>query len=151
MDAYAIQKMMKDGLKDHVTASANPAIWSLCQQISTASKALVREAVKEVKEKVESEAKAKEKELRTPSRLLTDEERTEALTMFLDGKLLDGTLSAAELAQFKDIYGLKAKDRDVTIQAVDFGDAFPDDADSIAVVTALIKQSVEGANEELHH
>lgn len=146
MDAYAIQKMMKDGLKDHVTSSANPAIWSLCQQISTASKALVREAVKEVKEKSEAEAKAKEKELHTPSRLLTDEERTEALTKFLDGKLLDGTLSAAELAQFKDIYGLKAKDKDVTIKAVDFKEALPESYEALKLVEKAILSEINRIN-----
>lgn len=78
---------------------------------------------------------------------LTDEERALELTKFLDAKLLDGSLSAAELAQFKDIYGLKAKERDITIRMVEFRDVYPDYADRIDVTAEMIKKRIEVANE----
>jgi len=110
----------------------------------------------EAKEKVEAAvAKAQarwEKEYVPPvvesnRRKLTDEERTEELTAFLDGKLLDGSLSAAELAQFKDIYGLKAKDRDLTIEIIDFKDAYPEDANEIEVCAEVIRKKIAEANQ----
>jgi hypothetical protein len=38
-------------------------------------------------------------------------------------KLSAGTITAAEFAQFKDIFGLTQKDADLHIEVVDFKDA----------------------------
>mgnify|MGYP003144656308 CR=1 FL=1 len=49
---------------------------------------------------------------------LTEEERADAIEEFLDTKLLEKTISAAEIAQLKDILNLKQRDRDVIINVV---------------------------------
>lgn len=114
MNAYDIQKAVKDGLSSHITREANGDVWNLSQKIN----AMLAEEIKGIKSAVKREEK-----VRTRGRMLTDDERQEELTRFLDAKLLDGTLTAAELGQFKDIYGLKNKERDIIIQTINFADA----------------------------
>lgn len=81
-------------------------------------------------------------------RILTNEERSEELTRFLDGKLMDGSLTAAELAQFKDIYGLKAADRDISIELIDFKDALPKSYDLLKLAKKMIDLEIKEANED---
>jgi hypothetical protein len=53
----------------------------------------------------------------------TDEQIRQAARLLLMDKLSAGTITAAEFAQFKDIFGLTQKDADLHIQMVDFKDA----------------------------
>jgi hypothetical protein len=112
--------------------------WS---NISAWHRADKKQAVDAVKKEQESPANKPSLE-----QCLTDEQRAVELTKFLDGKLMDGSLSAAELAQFKDIYGLKAKDRDISINIVDFKDVYPEGANAIEVAASHIKLMIEEAN-----
>ena len=153
---YAIAGVIEAGIRQS---------WKTKRQEIT-NEILSKQAEKERKEREAREAKeAKEREeaqkqaeiealvaekvgaVKKPSRvMLTDEERAEELTRFLDTKLLDGSLSAAELAQFKDIYGLKAKDRDIEIRIVDFKEALPDEYQSMLVARKMIENEIKAIN-----
>lgn len=102
------------------------------------------------KEGISAERKKWEKKnlVKSKGRLLTNEERSEELTRFLDGKLMDGSLTAAELAQFKDIYGLKAADRDISIELIDFKDALPKSYDLLKLAKKMIDLEIKEANED---
>ncbi len=102
------------------------------------------------KEGISAERKKWEKKnlVESRGRLLTNEERSEELTRFLDGKLMDGSLTAAELAQFKDIYGLKAADRDISIELIDFKDALPKSYDLLKLAKKMIDLEIKEANED---
>lgn len=102
------------------------------------------------KEGISAERKKWEKKnlVKSRGRLLTNEERSEELTRFLDGKLMDGSLTAAELAQFKDIYGLKAADRDISIELIDFKDALPKSYDLLKLAKKMIDLEIKEANED---
>lgn len=102
------------------------------------------------KEGISAERKKWEKKnlVESRGRLLTNEERSEKLTRFLDGKLMDGSLTAAELAQFKDIYGLKAADRDISIELIDFKDALPKSYDLLKLAKKMIDLEIKEANED---
>jgi len=114
MKALEIQADIKRALAPHVDKKANADIWNL-------SKALHQKYLDDIKA-IEAKYK-KEDKIRRRGRKLTEDERQDELTRFLDAKLLDGTLTAAELAQFKDIYGLKSKERDIIIETINFADA----------------------------
>lgn len=102
------------------------------------------------KEGISAERKKWEKKnlVESRGRILTNEERSEELTRFLDGKLMDGSLTAAELAQFKDIYGLKAADRDISIELIDFKDALPKSYDLLKLAKKMIDLEIKEANED---
>ena len=138
MKATEVQAKIKGALKEWLPKDANSAVWELSKSICNNHTAAVKLAKAEVKELLETP-----KEVR---KMLTDEERTEELTKFLDSKLIDGTLSAAELAQFKDIYGLKAKDRDVTIGTISFKEALPESYERIELVKKVIEEEIRCVN-----
>jgi len=148
MTADQTQGIIKLTLKEWLPKGkeTNSAVWELTKQIHSGYQADIKAAKAEAKEKaVKTESKQAKAEP-TERRLLTDEERSEELTKFLDSKLLDGTLSAAELAQFKDIYGLKAKDKDVTVDTIDFKEALPESYERIELVKKVIEEEISRAN-----
>ena len=57
-----------------------------------------------------------------PSKRMTDEELADAIDVMICTKVVDGTISAAEIAQLKDIRNIKLKDRDVVINVVNYKD-----------------------------
>ena len=51
---------------------------------------------------------------------MTDEELADAIDVMICSKVSDQTISAAEIAQLKDIRNIKLKDRDVVINVVNY-------------------------------
>lgn len=115
LNAMELQGEIKEALGEWLPKEANKAVYAFCQKLATK----VNRAMREWQREATEEAKVKAK---VDANTLTDEERATKLTQFLDGKLMDGSLTAAELAQFKDIYGLKAKDRDVIVNIISWAD-----------------------------
>jgi uncharacterized damage-inducible protein DinB len=89
-------------------------LWSL---ILKWHKTCLREAETSIKAEWEKQAKATST---ASGKRMTDEERADAVGDFLDARLLSGEITAAEIAQLKDIQNLKQKDRDVIIQVVSY-------------------------------
>lgn len=146
MTADQTQGIIKLTLKEWLPKGkeTNSAVWELTKQIHSGYQADIKAA--KAANKTESKQAKQTKPEPTERRLLTDEERSEELTKFLDSKLLDGTLSAAELAQFKDIYGLKAKDKDVTVDTIDFKEALPESYERIELVKKVIEEEISRVN-----
>jgi hypothetical protein len=135
MDSQAIYRMLKTSYPSLDNKIANFMAQNVWSDVRKWHKAELKKAKDEVREST------------VDRRALTDEERAEELTKFLDAKLLDGSMTAAELAQFKDIYGLKAKERDVSINVVEFKDVYPEYADVIATTAELVDEKIRKANE----
>ena len=74
---------------------------------------------------------------------LSDEERAEAVGRLLDNKLIKGEITAAELAQFKDLFNLRQKDQGIQIEMVYYGDVEMSKAEIIEAV----KREIGGVNE----
>ena len=91
------------------------SIWS---EVNTWNKTQKKVAIKEVLDK-QAEEEAKKAHTINGKRM-TDEERADAVGDFLDQRLLSGEITAAEIAQLKDIQNLKQKDRDIIIQVVNY-------------------------------
>lgn len=119
------------------SSERNKAIWTFSQEMYATHKAVKKREIEPFKEKIRElekalrdaekavkAAEADNKSLKNKVEegiILTDEERAEHVARLLDGKLIAKELTAQELAQFKDIFGLKAKDRDITINVIVFG------------------------------
>jgi len=56
------------------------------------------------------------------SKPMTEEERADAVIAFLDTRLKDKTITAAEIGQLKDLVNMKLEDRDVIINIVNYKD-----------------------------
>ena len=82
---------------------------------------------KDVKGWNREELKKNKLEQKKATKTLTDEERADALASYLDEKLLAKEISAAEIAQLKDVFNLKQKDRDVIINVVNYAPNNTDD------------------------
>ena len=101
-------------------------IWPMCGLIAS----LVKQATLDVKniqkkydklqlELNEALSKAQEK-TPLPSGEVTDDQLRQKLRTLLLNKLNDETLSAAEIAQLKDIFGLTNAKQDITIEIVSY-------------------------------
>ena len=116
MDDRFIFDRIKFGLKGKLNveeSDGNSLAWGIARVIW-----------KNVKEWHESEIgrAVLKKKAEDAKGILTDEERSLELTRFLDKKLVSGDLTAAEIAQFKDIFNLRGKDRDITIVVMNYKD-----------------------------
>jgi hypothetical protein len=117
MDERRIYDTLKYGFRGKLASSDESANNSLMFSIAKSVWANVKDwheheiGRQVLKKKAESE-----------KGILTDEERSLELTRFLDKKLVSGDLTAAEIAQFKDIFNLRGKDRDITIVVMNYKD-----------------------------
>jgi hypothetical protein len=103
----------------------NSAIWAESKLMAHDHRLAVNEAVQlavrdnEAKHSIKA---AKEASKAPKSKRMTDEELAEAIDIMICNKVLDGSISAAEIAQLKDIRNIKLKDRDVVINVVSYKD-----------------------------
>jgi hypothetical protein len=69
----------------------------------------------------------------------TPEERMIAVELLLDKKVDSGEITSSEFREFKDVFNLKQKDQDITINQADFRAVDPEGADIIKAVNWQIK------------
>jgi len=117
MKANETQGLIKKVLKEWLPKDANPAVWDASKQIHAAYLADAKEQVKKATEAIETKSKEAKR-----YKTLTDEERADALSALLDAKLQSQNISAAEIAQLKDLFNLRQQDRDVIIEVVSYKD-----------------------------
>ena len=98
-------------------------------------KAAVAEAVEKVKPKADGKS------------VYTDEEASEKFLNHLKQKAAEGDFDAALAGKIMDAFGIKAKDRDIAIEVVDFKDVYPEEADVYGITAEIIKKKIEEANE----
>ena len=86
---------------------------------------------------------------------MTEEEAKERFIHHLKMRAAEGEFDAAMVGKLIEVFGVKAKDRDISIKMVNFRDAYPDDVKIIDVAAEVIRKKIEeanrGADEELHH
>lgn len=103
---------------------------------------ITRYANTKKKEAVETQSKQKaEGECDNSEYRMTPEERAQVLADLLDKKLKTGEILASELRELKDIFNLKAKDQDISIEQVDYSDIDPETFDIIQCVGESIRRS----------
>lgn len=77
---------------------------------------------------------------------MTEEEAKERFIYHLKMKAAAGDFDAAMVGKLVEVFGVKAKDRDISIKMVDFKDAYPDDVKVIDVAAEVIRKKIEEAN-----
>ena len=75
---------------------------------------------------------------------MTPEERAEAVGALLDDRLRKKELTAAELAQFKDLFNLRQKDQDIKIESVDYREVDL----TVAEIIECVKRQIMEYNKE---
>ncbi len=145
MDNRTLYMDLKRGYKGVVGDTYNNLHQTVANQLWGYVRKYCKEEVdREVKKALEGVNKCKGKR-----QLLTEDERADAVAGLLDEKLLSGEITAAELGQFKDIFGLKQRDQDIRIESVSYGEVFPEGFKRIKeCVSMLIDQDIEEANRE---
>ena len=122
---YLLKSALKD-LKTLDDSKYNKTCFAAAQRVHSEVCKERRAFKKEIEtlQKANTDLRSQLEDAQKPkNKKLSEEERAEAVEAFLDSKLLDKTISAAEIAQLKDILNLKQRDRDVIIQIVNYGEA----------------------------
>lgn len=141
MDKQIIFNLLNKELPDTDNKLLYNVAGILYSQVAKWNKEQKKAAVNEIKSKQEAEKREKPKLKR-----LTDEERAEAVGALLDSKVVSGEITAAELAQFKDLFNLKARDQDILIELMDFSRIDPNGASVIEAVNWQIKEYNDSTN-----
>jgi hypothetical protein len=122
MTPDTIQSRFKTALPIEWTKDVNVPLWAFCkalaQDIRTDTANAVRDAVLDVEARYKAEALTS----KASTKRMTDEELADAIDVMICNKVLDETISAAEIAQLKDIRNIKLKDRDVVINVLNYKD-----------------------------
>lgn len=123
------------------------ALFALMREIATEASSQRDEAVAEVIANPPDElVKAVRK---APQKPLTELERANAIIALIDARLLDQTITAAEIAQLKDIVQIKPRERDIVIERVDFSDAMPEQAGLLEVANRVLVAQANGQRVEI--
>ena len=146
MDKQIIYNLLNKELPDTDNKVLYNVAGILYSQMAKWNKEQKKAAVNEIKSKYE----AKEAE-KTVEALYSDEEASERFLNHLKQKAAEGDFDAALAGKIMDAFGIKAKDRDITVNIVSFKDVYPEEADVYATTAAIIEKKIEEANEELHH
>lgn len=149
MNEYSIDSVLKREFQDidgKRSWRISNEIWKMCVEYGKQIEKLARkECVEDAEKKAEEKYRKEIEKLKgsksggVAGRKLTDEERAAEVMAFLDEKLQDRTLTAAELAQFKDIFNLKARDQDITIEMTDFRAVDPAGAKILEAVGMFVE------------
>ena len=95
------------------TLEGNKAVFGACRKISAEAKALVKRIEEKAKKKAEVVQKSIDEEM-------DDGELRLEVRKHLAKKLRDGSLSAAEIAQLKDLFGLANSTSELSIIVVSY-------------------------------
>tara|TARA_Y100000310_G_scaffold211187_1_gene211926 strand:- start:57 stop:476 length:420 start_codon:yes stop_codon:yes gene_type:complete len=119
----------KQAIYNEIKIAANKdgkALWPLIGKIHTHIHKLTKEN-NTLREEHTQKEKKKEEGL-DPSNLsdLTDAELRQRVKGLLVARLDEGTLSASDIGQLKDIFGLASKTDDLSIEVVDYSNAIID-------------------------
>ena len=102
-------------INDAFKGADNPTLWSLSKLIANHIKALDK-TIRGLKEEL---SMAQEVAL-GQEETLTDSELRGKLRALLVAKVAEGSISAAEIAQLKDVFGLTNAKQDITIELVHY-------------------------------
>lgn len=114
---------------------ASATIWS---EVSRWSREQKKVAVNEILSKQEAK--------KCSDSIYTDEEASERFLNHLKAKAAEGDFDAALAGKIMDAFGIKAKDRDITVETISFKDAFPEESDVYCVTAEVIKNKIAEAN-----
>ena len=121
MKPEALQASIKSALPMiEWNKAVNSPLWAMCKAEASKYNAEHKLAIADAVAAVKVE-KAKVESNR-PVKRLTEDERADAIEALYDAKVIDQTISAAEVAQYKDLLNLKQRDRDVVINIVKYAE-----------------------------
>jgi regulator of replication initiation timing len=100
---------------DHISTTSNKDLWAVAGDIARQFNALVKENTKLEKENAKLSVVVEPEDV-------TDDQLRRSLRSLLVAKLKDQSLSAPEIAQLKDIFGLTNAKQDITISIVSYAD-----------------------------
>jgi hypothetical protein len=126
---YANQQV----LFDTINKADGKSLWSTCgvisNQLHKAAKAVTK-LEKELTYREDNATKEEKEKGSNPPTInvstLTDAELRMHVKQLLMNRLSAGTLSASDIGQLKDIFGLASKTEELTIQVVDYSNAMLD-------------------------
>jgi hypothetical protein len=140
-----LRSLIKDCIIPEKRRDANSVIWQFASLVVRRNRAEVNSEVKKVKAVYEAKEQAVEQK-RAVADSMSDEEK---LSKFLDNLMqrgADNEFDAALAGKIIELHGLRAKDREICIEVVDFSKAYPEEAKAVEVAAEMIRMKIEEAN-----